>query len=85
VDFVEPKKIQIAPIHNVDGAGLHNQIVQNVHVVDCAFGYDHYGRNVAAQTQKCMKLYRPLALPEFRPGKSARQRSIVVESKEYTA
>jgi len=36
--------------------------------VDFAFGYDHHGRNIAAQIQKCMKLDRSFAFPEFRPG-----------------
>ena len=48
VDFVETGKIQIAPIHDIDGPSLYDQIVQDIDIVDLACGYDDHGRNVAA-------------------------------------
>jgi len=66
---VEPLEIYIAPIHDVKSAGLGQQDVQDVDVVQFAVGNVNEGGDAAAQVQQRVKLDRRLGSAEVRPGK----------------
>ena len=66
---VEPFEVHVAPVHDVESAGLGQQDVQDVDVVQFAIGDVNEGGNAAAQIQERVKLDRPFALSEPSPGK----------------
>ena len=57
MDFVEACKIEIAAIHNVDGAGFDDQVVEDIDVVNLSCCYDDHRRNVSVQIQEGMEFY----------------------------
>lgn len=66
---MEPGEVDIAPIHDVETAGLEGDPVENVHVVELAIGDMDEGRNVAPQVEQRMKLDRPFVFAKARPWK----------------
>ena len=61
-------KIDIGSIHDVKGAGLQGQFVQDTDVVDFAAGDADKAGNTATQIHKCMDFDGSLVAPELSPG-----------------
>jgi len=66
---MKPGEVDIAPIHDVDGPCLYHELIEDIHLVDFAVGYNHYRWNASLQIQKSKELDRSLVLPELSPGK----------------
>lgn len=67
VNFVEPGEIHISPVHDVEGTRFECQLVENVHIVNLACGYDYQNREIALQSQQCMHFYCCFGFSEFGP------------------
>ena len=66
---VESAKIQIAAIHQINGSGLPDQLVEDIDFVDLATRDDHHRGNTATQIEQSMQLDRGLVSAELSPGK----------------
>ncbi len=62
-------EINIATIHDVDGACLREQQIERVNVVELAVGNMDEARDIAAQVQQRVHLHRGLGCAEMRPRK----------------
>lgn len=51
----EAPEVRVGAIHDVDGARLDKQFVENLYIVHLAFGNDNNGGNGAAQIEKRMQ------------------------------
>ena len=51
LDAMQPGKVQVAPVHDVERTGFVNQLIENVHVVDAARRDNDHGGKVALQAQ----------------------------------
>ena len=80
MQHMEPGEIDIAPIHDVDRARLRKQQVKRVNVVQLAIRNVDEARDITAQVQQRVHLDRRLDVRKCAHGKTARQRSMVVES-----
>ena len=69
VKAVQPLEIEVAAIHDVEGAGLGQQLIEDVDVVHLAVADVDEGRDVAAQIQQRVQLDRRLGRAEGRPRK----------------
>lgn len=69
MNFEEAAKVEITAIHDIDGPGLDDQIVEDIDIVNVSGGYDHHRGNVAVQIQKGVHFYGALPFPELGPGK----------------
>ncbi len=67
MDFVETCKIQIAAIHNVDGARLDDQFVEDIDIVNPSRAFNDHRRNAPVQIQEGMEFDGAFSFPEFRP------------------
>src|SRR5271156_4776353 len=67
IEPVEAGEIDIAAIHDVDGARLREQKVESVDVVQLAIRDVDEARDVAAQIQERVHLHRRLGRAEMRP------------------
>ena len=67
VDAVQAAEVQVAPVHNVEGARFEEQIVEDVDVVDLAWSNDDKGREVSPQVQQSMHLDGALRPAKLRP------------------
>src|SRR3984885_1125397 len=63
----EPLEINVASVHDVEGARLWHDLVQDVHIVHIPTGDADECRNVAVQVQQSMHLDGGLALTKLRP------------------
>ena len=62
-------KVDIAPIHDVDGSCFDEKLVEDVHFVNLAVGNNHHRRDASPKIQEGMELYRSFVLSELCPGK----------------
>jgi len=63
----EPLEINVASVHDVEGACLWHDLVQDVHIVHIPTGDADERGNVAVQVQQSMHLDGGLALTKLRP------------------
>jgi len=49
---VESAEIQIATVHQINGSGLPDQLIEDVDLVDLSTGDDHHAGNAAAQIEQ---------------------------------
>ena len=56
VQAVQPLEVQIAAVHDIEGAGLGQQLVEHVDIVQFPVGDVNEARDVAAQIDKRVKL-----------------------------
>ena len=68
-DLVEPSKIDVTAIHDVDGTGLEDQFVQDLDIVHFASRDNDRGRKIAAQIQQRVEFHCALVLAKLRPRK----------------
>src|ERR1035437_956989 len=66
---IESSKIDVAAIHDIEGAGLQNQFIQDAHIGLFSLGNRDKRGDGAAQIQKRVQLDRSLGAAETRPGK----------------
>ena len=71
-DVVKPSEIQVAAIHDVEGSGLEDQLIQEMDVVNSPVCDDDNRRNIAAQVQHGVEFHGSLVLAEARPGKQGK-------------
>ena len=64
---IKTGEIQVTSIHNIEGAGLRNEIVEDVDIVDFPLCNLNKRRNISAQIQKRMKFDCGFANTEFGP------------------
>jgi len=69
VQPVQALEIEIAPVHDVEGARLGQQLVQDVHVVEFSVGDVDEARDVAAQVDQRVQLDGRLGGAKPRPRK----------------
>jgi len=67
MNSIEPLVIQVSPIHDVEGAWLEHQLVQDVHVVDLGGCHNDHARDVPSQVQQGVQLDSTLGSSESRP------------------
>jgi len=67
MNTMKPGKIQIAPVHDVEGSRFEGQIVEDVDVVNLAGGNNDKGRNASLQIQQGMQFDRSFVLSELGP------------------
>ena len=65
---IETCEIDVASVENIEGAGLERQFVECFDVVGCSGSNLDKARDVAAQIQQGVHLYRGLGCAEARPG-----------------
>jgi hypothetical protein len=66
---VEPLEVEVAAVHNVEGAGFGHEVVQEVDVVDFGRCYADKRGDIAAQVEQRVHLHGVLRALELRPGK----------------
>src|SRR5882762_90093 len=66
---VEPLKIDVAPVHNVEGTCLRHDLVQDVHIMHITASDTDERGNVAVQVQQGVHLDGRLAPAKLRPRK----------------
>ena len=69
VQTMQPGKVQIAAIDDVERAGFVNQLIEDVHIVNPAGCDDHDGGIMAAQGKDGMQFEAGGVSAEFGPGK----------------
>src|SRR5665213_1508931 len=67
IQRVEPLKVQVPPIHDVEGAGFDKQQVQHVDVVHLAVGDVDEGRDRPPQVEQRVQLHRRFGGAKRRP------------------
>lgn len=67
-EAIQALEIEVATVHDVEGAGLGQNLVEDVDVVYFAVGNADKRGDVATQVQQRVHLDRGLVLAEFRPG-----------------
>jgi len=80
IERVEPFEVEISAVHDIDGAGLDDQPVERVHVMQLSVGNMDEAGDGAAQVEQRVQLDRRLGGAEWRP-REQRQRSMVVASR----
>lgn len=60
--------IEVAPIHDVEGTGFDQELIQNVNVVHCSIRDEDEGRDASPEVQKGVCSHRRLGLPKMGPG-----------------
>ncbi len=66
---MQARKVQIAPVHDVERTRLVNELVENVHVVDAARRDNDHGGKVALQAQQGVEFDRRFVSAESGPRK----------------
>ena len=66
---VKPAEIDVAAIHDIDGASLRKEQIERMDVVELAVGYMDETRDISAQIQQRVHLHRCLGRAEMRPRK----------------
>src|SRR6266566_113918 len=66
---VEALEIHVAAIHDIEGAGLRQKLVEDIDIVHFAAGNADERGDVAVQIQQCVHLDGGFVLSEFGPGK----------------
>ena len=77
----EAFEIDVGPIHDVEGTGLGADLVEDVDVVHCAVGNADQRGDVARRSSSVCIFTAALRRRNLAHGNSARQRSMVVESR----
>jgi len=72
VEHIQASKIEIAPVHDVDGARFGDEMVEYVEVVQLALGDLDEGGDVAAQIQQGVEFDGSFATAEASPGKQGK-------------
>ncbi len=80
VKAAEPIEVDVSAIHDVDGTGLGQQLIENIDVMQLAVADEDEGRDIAAQIQERVQLDRRFGQRNGAQGKTERHRSIVVAS-----
>ncbi len=68
MEAVQPGEVEVAPIEDIDGAGLHDQGIQEVDVVHGRRGDEEHAGDAPPQIQEGVELHCPFALAERGPG-----------------
>jgi hypothetical protein len=84
IERVEPLIVQVAPIHDVEGAGLDKQQVQHVDVVHLAVGDVDEGGDRPRRSSSVCNFTAALVERNGAHGNIDRHRSMVVASRAYT-
>ena len=66
---VQPIEVEISAVHQVEGAGLWRDLIQNIHVMHFAVGDADEQGDVAMQVDQRVHLHGALTLAETSPGK----------------
>lgn len=69
IQLVEPPKIRICAVHDVEGSWLPDDLVQNVHVVEFSVGDVYKTRDGATQVHERVHFDGGFSPAKFRPGK----------------
>jgi len=77
VESVESSKIEISAIHQVNGAGFPEELVEDVDFVNLSAGHNHHGGNGAAKIQQGVQFDGRFAAAELSPRK---QRQAQIDS-----
>ena len=64
---VESSEIEIGAVHQVNGAGFPDQLIEDVDFVDLSARDDDHGRNTAAQIEQRVKLDGRFVSSELSP------------------
>src|SRR5690242_3067321 len=69
VEAIEPLEIQVSAVHDVEGARLGNQHIEDVDVVQFAVGNVNKTGNCPAQVEQCVQFDRGFRAAELGPRK----------------
>ena len=69
MNAIESRKIQVAAIHQINGSGLPDQLIEDIDFVNLAACDDDHRGNAAAQVEQRMQLDGGLASAELSPRK----------------
>lgn len=69
---VEPSKIDIGAVHQVNGSSLPDQLIEDVDLVDLSARDDDHGWNTAAKIEQGVKLDSRFVSAELSPGKKGK-------------
>lgn len=69
VKAAEPIEVDVSAIHDVDGTGLGQQLIEDIDVVQLAVADEDEGRDIAPQIQERVQLDRRFGRAKRRPGK----------------
>jgi len=69
MELVQPLKIQICPIHDIDCTRFWNEMIKDVDVMNLAVRDPYESWDVAPQIQKGVQLYGPFCFSESSPWK----------------
>ena len=67
VDVVEPCVIEITSVHDIEGSGLRNEVVEDIDIVDFTIGNESPGRDASSQIEQGMQFDCGLCLSERCP------------------
>ncbi len=68
VQPVQPSEVQVAAIQDVEGPGLDDELIEDVHVVHPARRDEQHAGDIAPQVQQRVQLHGRLARAELGPG-----------------
>ena len=69
VQAVKPSKIEVGPIHQVNGASFPEKLVEDIDLVNLSPSDDHHCGNAAAKIQQSMQFDGRFFAPKLRPRK----------------
>ncbi len=67
MQMIESSEIQVTAIHQVNGAGFPDQLIEDVDLVNLSAGHNDHGRNAAAQIQQRMQFDGGFVASELGP------------------
>ena len=85
MEAMESGEVEIAAIHDIEGTGFPDQLVEDVDVVNTARRDNDHGGQVALQRQQRVQFDGGLALPKCGPGKQREAQVSLSGSKQHTA
>ena len=80
---IQPRKVDVPAVHDVEGARFQNQFVEQADIVRLPLCNANKTGDIAAEIHQRVELDGGFALTESGHGNSERHRSMVLESKTY--
>ena len=73
VQEIEPLEIEVAPVHDIKGPGLRDQLVEHVDIMHATLGYREKRRDAAPEIEECMELDSPFCFSKPCLGKQRQE------------
>ena len=66
---IESLEVEISTVHYIEGAGLRDELIKDVHVMDVSLGYGDKRWDVAAEVEQGMEFDGSFSFSKPCPGK----------------